>query len=511
MRASILAVLLTTLIASGSLPSIGRAQNSPKSLDGLDRQITKMLADWQVPGVAISIVRRDTVLLARGYGLREIGKPGLVDADTRFSIGSCSKAFTSAAIAGLVGASKMRYDDPVTDWLPWFQTPDPWVTREIRVRDLLAHRSGYDLFDEAKIWQFATSAKDLVVRTTLEPSRSRFRERYRYSNSMFSAAGLVVEAVSATSYDEYVQREIFTPLGMRRTITSSRDQVAGDNYALGHMMNGAAIVPEPRDFIDDTTLVATGGVISTAADMAQWLRFQLGKGRMGKTRLVDSAAFAEQHIPHTPARGGPVEAAYWFAHVDAADLQTRHWNYALGWFVVDYRGRNLVWHGGTFNGYRCAIGFLPDEQVGVYIGVNRMTLLPPALMFDLLDRLTGGERRDWNAIFLREARLQAEDAGRAATLAARRNTGTKPSWPLAADTGSYSQAAIGTLRIALDGDRLSAVVGRFTARLEHWQYDSFRATWDAALPAGIVTFAYDDSGKARSVTVEGLGVFNRDR
>lgn len=499
-------------MAVASLVTTATAQRGPDPLAGLDQQVGKMLADWQVPGVAIAMVRRDTVLLARGYGVREAGKPGKVDADTRFSIGSCSKAFTSAAIAELVGAGKMRYDDPVTNWLPWFQTPDPWVTREMRVRDLLAHRSGYDLFDEAKIWPFATDAKDLVVRTTREPPTSRFRERYRYSNAMFSAAGLVVEAVSGMPYADYVTREIFVPLGMTRTITSGRVQLAGDNYAMGHALDGGRVVVEARDFMTDSALVATGGIISTAADMAQWLRLQLGNGRLGPKRLVDSAAFAEQHTPHTPVRGGPVEAAYWFAHVDAADLQTRHWNYGLGWFVVDYRGRNLVWHGGTFNGYRCAIAFMPDEQVGVYVGVNRMTLLPPALMFDLLDRLIGGAGRDWNAIFLHEAQVQAEDAQRAATARrASRVTGTAPTWPLAADTGSFSQPAIGTLRITLAAERLTASVGRYRARLEHVQFDSFQATWDAVLAPGAFTFLYDASGRARSVVVEGLGPFTRER
>ena len=426
-----------------ALPVVLPAQAAP--LAGLDREVTRMLADWRVPGAAIAVVRGDSVLLARGYGIREVGKPGVVDADTRFSIGSCSKAFTSAAIAGLVGEGKLRYDDRVTDWLPWFQTPDPGVTREMRVRDLMAHRSGYDLFDEAKIWPFATSAKDLVVRTTLEPPTSRFRDRYRYSNAMFSAAGLVIEAATSTSYQDYVRRAIFGPLGMKRTLTSAREQLAGDNYAMGHFLDGTKVTPEPRDFQTDTSLVATGGVVSTAHDMAQWLRFQLGSGRLGHTRLMDSTAFAEQQIPHTPARGGPVEAAYWFAHVNAADLQTRHWAYGLGWFVVDYRGRNLVWHGGTFNGYRCAIAFMPEEQVGVYVGVNRMTLLPPALMFDLLDRMTGATpRRKWNEIFLHEAEMQEADARRAAAArAASHVTGTRPSLPLAADTGSFSQPAIG--------------------------------------------------------------------
>ena len=500
-------LLLAALVAA--IPCHLTAQNRTGALDGLDQRVAKMLVDWQVPGAAISIVRRDTVLVARGYGVRDVGKPDRVDADTRFSIGSCSKAFTSAAIAGLVGEGKLRYDDRVSEWLPWFQTPDPWVTREMRVRDLIAHRSGYDLFDENRLWPFASSARDLVMRTTMEQPTSRFRERYRYSNSMFSAAGLVVEAVSGSAYSDYVNRAIFRPLGMKRTITSGREQLAGDNFAIGHALADGKVVTEPRSYMGDTSLIATGGVISTAADMAQWLRLQLGSGRLGTTRLMDSAAFAEQHIPHTPARGGPVEAAYWFAHVNAEDLQTRHWAYGLGWFVVDYRGRSLVWHGGTFNGYRCAIAFMPDEQVGVYVGVNRVTLLPPALMFDLLDRMTGGPPRDWNAIFLKEAQLQADDAAKAAAQRAARVTGTKPSFPLAADTGSFNHPAIGTLRIEVAGDQLAASLGRFRARVEHWQYDTYRATWESMLPASLLSFIYDGSGRARSVIVEGLGPFTR--
>ncbi|MEO8453283.1 MAG: serine hydrolase domain-containing protein, partial [Gemmatimonadota bacterium] len=407
----------------------GAQQADFRDLDGF---IEKALKEWQTPGLTLTIVRHDSVLLAKGYGVREAGKPERVDENTVFSIGSCSKAFTSALVAGLVSDKRIEFDDLALKYLPWFRLWDPWVTSQVTVRDLLAHRVGADLFIENRLWPFATSMRDLVDRGGRQQPAVGFRERYRYSNNMFVAAGLVVEAATGTSWSDNVQQRLFDPIGMRSSSARIATVLENPNRASPHALRNGAPAPLPWASWPDSVLGPTGGINSSAQDMSQWLRLQLGHGAIGGRRLIDSAAFQQMHTPHTPVRGGPVEAAYWFAHVDEKDLQTRFWNYGLGWFVVDYRNRPLIWHGGSINGFRCAIALLPEEGAAMYVGVNRISLLPPAVMFTVLDRLIGGESRDWNAVFRREAQAQADDAVRVAEARnASRVANTRPSLALA--------------------------------------------------------------------------------
>jgi CubicO group peptidase (beta-lactamase class C family) len=498
---------LLTLI----LGSPARAASQPAPLSGLDSWIAKAMTEWQTPGLTLAVVRRDTVLLAKGYGVREIGKPDPVDAETVFSIGSCSKAFTATLVAGLVGEGRLGWEDRAIDHLAWFRLWDPWVTEQVTIRDLLAHRVGADLFTENRLWPFARDMRDLVLRGGRQQPAVGFRERYRYSNNMFVAAGLVVEAVTGKPWSVNVAERTYQPLGMRSSSASVAEVLRNPNRAIPHELRQGRLIPGRWEAMPDSIIGPTGGINSSAGDMARWLRLQLGRGAIDGRRLIDSGAFGELHLQHTPVRGGPVEAAYWFAHVAGRDLETRNWAYALGWFVVDYRDRQLVWHGGTVNGFRCAIAFLPDLGVGMYVGVNRVSLLPPAVMLTVLDRLIGGEGRDWNAIFLRESRLQAEDAAKEqATRLAARVPGTRPSLAAERYAGEYQEPAFGSARVTWDGQQLGLEVGPYRGRLEHWHHDTFQVTWRAPVESITwATFGLDRAGAVDRVAIESLGEFRR--
>jgi len=513
--------LLVLTIASGCWATLG-AQRRP--LDGIDAFVEKALVDWQTPGLTLAVVRRDSVLLAKGYGVREYGRPERVDENTLFNIGSCSKAFTSAVIAGLVGDGKVGYEDKAIDHLPWFRLWDPWVTSQVTVRDLMAHRVGADLTIENRLWPFASGMQDLVLRGGRQKPLGGFRERYHYSNNMLVAAGLVAEAVTAKPFARVLHERLLDPLGMTSTRASNQEALATPNRAAPHDFVGGKPVAARWDRWPDSVLLPTGGISSTAKDMSTWLRFQLGRGAFGGRQIVAAEPFDQMHIPHTPVRGGPVEAAYWFAHVDAKDLHTRHWAYGLAWFVTDYRDRPLVWHGGTVNGFRCAMALLPEDGAAMYVGVNRITLLPPAMMLTVLDRLIGGEgegggRRDWNAIFLKEAALQTEDARKAGEARrAARVTGTTPSLPLEGYAGRYVDPAIGPLEVTVTNGQLTLRVGGFAGQLTHWHHDTFAANLQgaggraAAAPGNtFATFTLDGAGRPTQVVVENLGEFTAQR
>jgi CubicO group peptidase (beta-lactamase class C family) len=256
-------------------PSPSLAQN--KNLKEIDEYATKAGQDWRVPGFAMAIVKDDSVIFAKGFGVRELGKSTPVDAHTLFAIASNSKAFTSAALAILVDEGKIKWDDPVTKYLPWFQLHDPYVTREMMVRDLLCHRSGLATFGGDLIWYNTTYDRNEVVRRIryLKPASS-FRSRYGYQNIMLIAAGLVIEAVTGKSWDDFIKERFFTPLGMTTSNTSITAFKSTDNVATPHNeVDGKVNVIH---YVNVDNIGAAGSINPCVAEMAQWLRLQLGRG-----------------------------------------------------------------------------------------------------------------------------------------------------------------------------------------------------------------------------------------
>src|SRR3954469_15434891 len=211
-----LAILSTVLLASPLYAQQGR-----EPFPGWDTYVNQALATWKVPGAGIAIVRNDSVIYARGYGVREIGKPAPVTERTVFAIGSSSKAFTAAAVAMLVDDKKVSLDGKASLSLPGFQLADPYASRELTVRDLLSHRSGLARGELA--WYGSGFDRDEIVRRVrfLQPTWS-FRSQFVYQNIMYIAAGQVVAHTANTSWDDFVKARIFAPLGMSGSNTSVR-------------------------------------------------------------------------------------------------------------------------------------------------------------------------------------------------------------------------------------------------------------------------------------------------
>ncbi|MBU6470348.1 MAG: beta-lactamase family protein, partial [Gammaproteobacteria bacterium] len=186
------------------------AQPAPAPLANLDSYVQKIMHDWQVPGLAVAVVKDGKVVLARGYGVRELGQPEKVDASTLFTIASNSKAFTSAALGMLVATGKLHWDDPVTQYLPRFELNDPWVTRQITVRDLLTHRSGY--CDPIFMWFTTGFNRDQIIQHLryAKPAYG-FRARFCYNNAMYLVASQVIPAITGQSWEDYVRAHLFTP------------------------------------------------------------------------------------------------------------------------------------------------------------------------------------------------------------------------------------------------------------------------------------------------------------
>ena len=214
--------------------------SAPAPLQGLDAHVQQVMHDWKVPGLALAVVKDGKVVLARGYGVRELVKPGKVDADTLFDIGSNTKAFTVAALGTLVATGKLKWDTPVVDELQGFRLQSPYLTQNVTLRDLLTHRTGY--CDPGAAW-YTSDASDIVRRMRFQKPEYGFRTTFCYNNVQYLAASRFIPAITGESWNDYVAAHLFRPLGMRRTVSTDAAVNASTDVAAPHgMVDGKAAV-----------------------------------------------------------------------------------------------------------------------------------------------------------------------------------------------------------------------------------------------------------------------------
>ncbi|MDQ3745758.1 MAG: serine hydrolase [Acidobacteriota bacterium] len=498
-RTARLAVLLLLLFANA--PRL-LAQTLEERLKEIDEYAARAGQEWKVPGFALAIVKDDRVVFARGYGVRELGKPDPVDKDTLFAIASNTKAFTAAALATLVDEGKLNWDDPVTKYLPWFQLSDPYVTREMTVRDLVSHRSGLATFGGDLLWYETTYPREEIIRRIryLKPVYG-FRAHYGYQNIMFLTAGEIIPAVTGKSWDDYVREKFFAPLGMTRTTTSYRQLLQTPNVATPHNeFEGRVRVIR---YISADSAGGAAAINSSVADMAQWIRLQLGRGTFEGKRFFSADRSREMWTPNTIV-SGVSEAAEKFN-------PTVHFNlYGMGWFLSDYRGRKVVTHSGGLDGMTSRVALMPEENLGVVILTNSETPLQSFLWYKVFDEFLGGQQRDWSADYMARAKAAKERAdAEAKKVEEARVPNTKPSLPLSSYAGTYTGAMYGDAQVTEENGHLVVRLlpaPDFVGDLEHWHFDTFRIKWRDRVvypfPRGFVTFTLDAQGRPDQLKID---------
>jgi len=464
-----------------------------------DADVAKAVKAWNAAGLAVAVVRNDSLLFAKGYGVRELGKPEPVDADTRFAIGSTTKAMTVLALGMLVDEGKVRWDAPVIEYLPNFRLSDPYVTREVTVRDILTHRTGLGNAD--LLWASTDfSAEEIFKRTGTLPLAYSFRSGFVYQNIMYALAGDIVRAVSGMSWDAFLETRIFAPLGMKATVTRLSGITGKPNVAAPHgYVNDSLRVVENRS-VDP--VAPAGSVWSSVNDMSRWMRFVLDSGRVNGKRLVSEATFKQWLSPQTVADPNTYPAL---------SLARPHFFlYSLGWFLQDYNGQAVVMHTGSINGMSALIGLIPDKKLGVYVLANADHVeLRHALMYEVFDRFggaAGAKKRDWSADLLAMFKAQEAQAAEAQKRAlAQRVTGTKPSLPAASYVGTYRNATYGDVVVTANGETLHVRYrDAYDGDLSHWQYETFRARWsNRGNSEGTVTFRPDGTGRILALQLAG--------
>jgi CubicO group peptidase (beta-lactamase class C family) len=459
-------------------------------LKKLDAYYAKALKDWNVPGMSIAIVKDGKVIFSKGYGVKELGKPGSPDENTLYAIASNSKAFTTAAIAQLVEEGKLDWNDKVKKYLPYFELYDPWVSAETNIRDLLSHRVGLGTFSGDLIWYRSTlSAEEIIRRTKYLSKAYDFRSGFGYSNVMYITAGEVMRKITGRTWGEEISTRFFQPLGMTRSITTTKDLDKKGNYATPHSLFNEQHKPIPWE--DWETIAATGGIISSVKDMAQWMIFNLDHGVWKGDTLLSTKSRNLIWTVHNP---------FVVDNTDP-DKSTHLRGYGLGWSLSDYHGRLRVSHTGGYSGMLSMVALVPDEKLGVVVLTNGMASVYSPLVNYTIDAFLKVPEKDWSASMLKDNKAHPDT--RADERKKARVTNTKPTVTLDQIAGEYYSDSYGKITVEKQGDKLKIRFEHtpdFTSTLEHWHYDVFEIKWDNAdllswFSFGTVKFELDNNNK----------------
>lgn len=495
--AALLLVLITVSLAA--------AQAAPPA--DLDVWVARSMKEFDVPGLSLAIVRDGKVVYAKGYGVRRLGDPAPVEADTLFGIASNSKAFTAAAIAMLVDEGKVKWDDPVINYLPNMHMYDPYVSHQLTVRDTLSHRSGLGLgAGDLLFWPNTNFTRDDVVSHAryLQPASS-LRSKYAYNNLMFVVAGQIIPAVTGKSWDDFVRERIFQPLGMTHTTITSLSFKPGDNVAWPHSRGWRLKdALTPIAMTRDDVWAAAAGIKSSANDLSKWMIAQLNHGKIDdQHRLFSEAAQRQMWAATTivPISEPP-------ATLKA--LKPNFSTYCLGWSARDYRGHRIVSHGGALTGMVSTVQLVPDMNLGIVILTNQEENgAYAAIYYHILDHYLSAPATDWIAAYREADKITIDKANAAeAKLTAARATNSRPSLDLASYAGDYNDPWYGSIDITVEDGKpvlYMTHTPNMVADLQHWQFDTFKAVFrDKTVPDAFVTFTLTSEGKVDGMRMEAV-------
>ena len=500
--------------STAPVPVAADGTAAPGAPPGLDAIVESTRETFDVPGIAVAIVKDGEVVLQRGWGVRELGGDAPVTADTRFAIASLTKAFTSASLSILADEGKLSLDDRVIDHLPWFRMSDPVVTHEMRLRDLLTHRSGLALGAGDLLFWPATSHETtrIVERLRHVPLATSFRSEYAYDNVLYAVAQLVIEKVSGQRYGEFVHDRIFVPVGMDDTTINADGLPRGADVATGHAKADFRDL-RPVGPMTWSNNQAAGGIYSSAIDMAKWMRVQLAGGLLPGTHgtgIPDRLFSVERHRAMwelvTPIR---IPAAP--AVPQLAPQLPQFAGYGEGWSIGEYRGRKLVSHTGGWPGMVSRITLVPRENLGVIVLTNaEVGAAFNAVTYEVLDHYLQAPEHDWVAAYAASVAKAAADADEKwRKHVAARDAARRPTLPPAGYAGTSTDPWYGDVVVAHDEGRLRmrfAHTPSLVGTLEPWQGDTFLVRWDdRALNAdAFASFALTPDATVRELRMEAV-------
>lgn len=483
-------LMISIIVLAGTDAAQARDSNNWSSLD---KYISASMKDWKVPGASVAIVHDGAVVHMKGFGVRDIGSRQPVTADTLFDIGSCTKAFTAAAVAMLVDEGKMQWDGKVNTYIPFFHLHDPLADQNVTLRDLLTHRTGVPGADLLWYVNPRASREELIRRLAYVEPNAGFRAKFEYQNLMYVAAGYAVGQVAHSTWDEFTQSRLFAPLGMSGSDTSATAAQSTRDHASPHEQDpDGSVKVIPWRNID--SVGPAGSINSSARDMAKWITFQLGDGTYQGKRLISAESMRNMHSAQMViSLEGEIPKVFF---PDSMQL-----SYGLGWFVQDYRGHQLIIHAGDIDGFATMVVLIPEINSGYFAVINMGSLYRQVLSYQIADQLLHLPDAGWSERFKKmRAELQAQEkAGEA--WQSKRASGTHPSRELSAYAGQYQNQAYGDAEIGFQNGKLTLHLQAIDSDLEHFQYDTFIAKFRRQTR---LTFNLDADGNVSTFSVAGI-------
>lgn len=422
----------------------------------LDALAEEAMAEWKVPAVAVAVVRNGETALLKAYGQRdaEAGLPATPQ--TQFTICSITKTFTATGLAMLVDEGRLDWKKPVRDYVPEFRLHDPVATERVTVRDLLSHHSGLPRHDWIWMPGGLSRLEMLAAMRHIEPSRD-IRTAYQYSNLGYNAASIVTERVSGQSWEDFTRTRITEPLKM--PVTFSVDDLAdAEDAAIPYVNHRDERRPTKFWPIHAT---AAGGINTSVAAIANWMKFLLAEGEFENGRLVSAALVREMQAPRV--------------YSGIPDFEFGHVHYGLGFVSTTYRGERIVGHSGGWLGWSTLMRLIPERNLGIAVFCNLAGAPVPSILINyLFDRICGQEPVPWLERLrnLRRKALEQQEIDEQSRTAARKPN-APPGHQLSDYVGAYEHPAYGRITVTAKDDGLHWAYRTFSGPLTHRHYETF--------------------------------------
>lgn len=463
-----------------------------KRLDGFDTYVADVLKKMDAAGCTITVIEKGKVVLAKGYGYKDLENKIPVTANTLFAIGSCTKAFTTTIIGQLADEKRLQFDKPVNEIMPELRFKDPNLTANVTVRDMICHRTGLPRHD--LVWFGRT--KEVNRDTFLHIIRyldatTALRERFQYNNFMYMAQGALAQKITGKTWEQLVRERIFTPLGMNNTTLNSEEFLKSSDRSLGYWAVKGKI--KKKDYYTFNGLEPAGSICSSANEMAKWLRLWIYGGKYEDKQVFSSNYFNEAISPQMLTG----------ENILSAKDTAQSYAYGFAWFLGNHKGHFRAEHGGNIDGFSSTIAFYPNDSLGIFVSVNQdLSAVPMILRNSIADRMLNEKPTDWLKPRY-EAKIKADTTKLTNNDSLNQKLNTKPSHQLADYVGKYREAAYGTVEIVLKNDTLHFLYGNENIALTHFHYDIFKSdVSEEQLEFGVkVHFQTDWNGDISAIKV----------
>lgn len=455
----------------------------------LYEMIEKMMKDLHVTGAAVAVMKDSEVIISKGFGYRNLEKKEPVTPQTRFAIGSTTKAFGTLSLSLLAQQQKFEWDAPVRSYIPSFALSDSLASEHVTARDFACHRLGIDRHDI--LWANSSlTRKDIAEKMKHLPLNAPFRSAFLYNNLAYATLGYIAENITNQTWEEYVTEHILEPLQMDQTNFSVTDSQRTDNYALPYISKEECITEIPFRNID--VVGAAGCMNSTIEDMSKWILFHLNEGKAGEHELISKELLQEMYAPHNPVPDQPT-----FSTPESPVN-----SYGLGWFISAYRGYKMIHHSGGIDGFSAFASFMPNENIGIVVLTNTTSsLFPMYITNHIYDTLLGLEEIDWHTRAVKDTEKLKEMMQTMNEWFPKQVENTTLSHPLKDYVGTFEHPAYETLEVYKRNEQLYARFMEMDIPLQHHHYDMFVTQFNLFQNDMTILLSYNMNTKGEFETI----------